>query len=301
MVLENWLKELWSPVWPSDFPKPLVDRVAAGQVLFKKNCISCHEVIPHGKQNTPVKVVRTPVEEVGTDKKMAMNAIMRTVKSGRLKGSKLPGLDPLPAKLPAGSLVVNVARGAILSPFHDIETASLDLLSLKQRFLDLTDRIPDLSELEIQRLLDISDIRDDVNLGKVLDDFEEYNRKYAANLAEFSDSIKEKREANIDKEDNPNVYKARPLDGIWATAPYLHNGSVPNLYELLLPADQRTKKFHVGSINFDPVKIGFDTAPGPGTTEIDCSIEGNLNTGHDQYGTFTEKERLELVEYLKTL
>ena len=48
------------------------------------------------------------------------------------------------------------------------------------------------------------------------------------------------------------AYKARPLNGIWATAPFLHNGSVANLYELLLPADQRMKSFYLGSIEFDP-------------------------------------------------
>jgi cytochrome c peroxidase len=43
------------------------------------------------------------------------------------------------------------------------------------------------------------------------------------------------------------AYKARPLDGIWATAPYLHNGSVPTLYDLLTPPDQRPASFNVGN------------------------------------------------------
>ena len=41
-------------------------------------------------------------------------------------------------------------------------------------------------------------------------------------------------------------YKAAPRDGVWAEPPYMHNGSVPNLYEMLIPAAQRTKKFYVG-------------------------------------------------------
>jgi len=44
------------------------------------------------------------------------------------------------------------------------------------------------------------------------------------------------------------AYKARPLNGIWATAPFLHNGSVPNLYSLLLPAAERPKKFCLGHL-----------------------------------------------------
>ena len=59
-----------------------------------------------------------------------------------------------------------------------------------------------------------------------------------------------------------STYRARPLDGIWATAPYLHNGSVPNLYQLLLPAVQRVTTFKVGSDQFDPVYVGFVTDQG---------------------------------------
>ena len=58
-------------------------------------------------------------------------------------------------------------------------------------------------------------------------------------------------------------YKGRPLDGIWATAPYLHNGSVANLDDLLKPAAQRASSFTVGNRSFDPVHGGFVTdAPG---------------------------------------
>ena len=55
------------------------------------------------------------------------------------------------------------------------------------------------------------------------------------------------------------VYKAAPRDGVWATPPFLHNGSVPNLYEMLIPAKERTKKFYIGR-EFDPVKVGLDTS-----------------------------------------
>jgi hypothetical protein len=106
------------------------------------------------------------------------------------------------------------------------------------------------------------------------------------------------------------AYKARPLDGIWATAPYLHNGSVPNLYELLLPPQKRSKTFHVGSRKFDPVKVGYITTQENGDeTLLDTAIPGNRNTGH-VYGTesdpdlnsrLTEEDRWALVEYQKTL
>ena len=55
-------------------------------------------------------------------------------------------------------------------------------------------------------------------------------------------------------------YRARPLNGIWATAPYLHNGSVPNLREMLTPAAQRSKIFYMGNWDFDPVTVGYETS-----------------------------------------
>jgi hypothetical protein len=114
-------------------------------------------------------------------------------------------------------------------------------------------------------------------------------------------------------------YKARPLNGIWATAPYLHNGSVPTLYDLLLPDYERPTTFHVGSREFDPRRVGFRTDPEPETfrfrvhDERGRVIPGNSNAGHSGRnfthrravdGTlreFTEDERWALVEFLKSL
>ena len=61
----------------------------------------------------------------------------------------------------------------------------------------------------------------------------------------------------------PNLvaYKARPLNGAWATAPFLHNGSVPSLYQLLLPDTEREKSFYLGGNDLDVVNIGFKSKP----------------------------------------
>jgi len=110
---------------------------------------------------------------------------------------------------------------------------------------------------------------------------------------------------------SPAAYRARPLNGIWATAPYLHNGSVPNLYQMLVPAAERETAFFVGSRQFDPQKVGFSTAEFPGAFQFDTSIPGNSNRGHefrnDPLGNgvigreLTEEERWDLIEYLKSL
>lgn len=104
------------------------------------------------------------------------------------------------------------------------------------------------------------------------------------------------------KKFNPESYKARPLNGIWATAPYLHNGSVPSLAQLLLPPAQRAKQFYVGSREFDPVNVGFITTQTASAYLYDTTVPGNSNSGHD-YGTgaLSPAQRSDLVEYLKTL
>ena len=103
------------------------------------------------------------------------------------------------------------------------------------------------------------------------------------------------------------AYKARPLNGIWSGAPYLHNGSVPNLYELLLPAAARSKTFYIGSWDYDPVRVGYVDRPEAGAFMVDTRLPGNSNAGHE-YGTgedglpaLNDEQIRALVEYLKTL
>jgi hypothetical protein len=113
-------------------------------------------------------------------------------------------------------------------------------------------------------------------------------------------------------------YRARPLDGVWATAPYLHNGSVPTLQDMLKPQHERPTVFCVGSRQFDPVKVGLAEMPGGcgAYTRFDVDALGSSNLGHSFEGTeadvkklpngvigrgLTQGERDALVEYLKTL
>jgi len=106
------------------------------------------------------------------------------------------------------------------------------------------------------------------------------------------------------------VYKAAPRDGVWATPPFMHNGSVPNLYEVLLPAKERTKKFYIGR-EFDPVKVGLDTSGKSGKFLLDTTIRGNSNAGHSFENAprgngvigplFTDEQRWAIVEYLKSI
>jgi hypothetical protein len=103
----------------------------------------------------------------------------------------------------------------------------------------------------------------------------------------------------------PAGYPARPLDGYWATPPFLHNNSVPNLYQLLSPVGERQKSFWVGDLEYDPHNVGYQTDAFPGGFEFKTrygflqaawnsflgifrgefsfqrDIDGNSNAGHE--------------------
>jgi len=102
-----------------------------------------------------------------------------------------------------------------------------------------------------------------------------------------------------------NGYIAPPLDGIWVTAPYLHNGSVPTL-EALLNSKLRPKYW---SRDFDNPKYNYET-PGwkykveekaGGTTVYNTTLPGYGNYGHYFGDALTNEERKAVIEYLKTL
>lgn len=135
----------------------------------------------------------------------------------------------------------------------------------------------------------------------------------------------------------PLAYPARPLAGYWATGPFLHNGSVPSLYQLLSPLKERDTSFWTGSAEFDPVRVGYSTESlrggfefktkynlvetawntvadvfTSGTFAVSRAIAGNSNAGHEfrdaPKGTpgvigpyLTPRERMDIIEYIKVL
>jgi hypothetical protein len=101
------------------------------------------------------------------------------------------------------------------------------------------------------------------------------------------------------------AYESRVLEGIWAAAPYLHNGSVPTLAELLKPAAERASAFAIGP-TYDTVNVGLaavQTKFGYTLQTTDCSDRnsGNSRCGHEFGTTLQPAEKQALLEYLKTL
>jgi hypothetical protein len=291
--LEKLLGSLKPPKWPEDTLGKLdINKVNRGATLYKSlKCNECHEVINRENLTKSIKVnmtslvSRSPVEIIlnnesngiiQTDPWMACNALMFTSSSGVLEGLSLGRKD---------------------GPIEKTDKLA-DMLAVTVKH-SLLDKKFDLGKAAFIGFFGIPSKPEPV-LGELFNKI----RKLSTETSKPVDSEKLNRKKECLSNYHPLLaYKGRPLTGIWATAPYLHNGSVPTLYDLLLPAAKRPQKFYVGSREYDPVKVGFLTEPSiTNTFLIDTSIEGNLNTGHE-YGVnkLTEEDRNNLVEYMKTL
>ena len=107
------------------------------------------------------------------------------------------------------------------------------------------------------------------------------------------------------------LYPARSLEAVWASAPYLHNGSIPTLYHLLLPVKYRPSQFVVGSQDFLPKEVGFEWDPksfpelndphnaAKTLFQFDTIKLGNSNSGHEFGTDLSDDDRWALIEYLK--
>jgi hypothetical protein len=275
--LEEKIAVLKPPPWPFELKQDLVDK---GRVLYAQNCGSCHDEKPllDGTWLTPVKAV-------GTDPRMFRNAD-RSSQSGLLAGALTPN--------PPGATLAETAKT------HDILATSVVGALINEAFpltlrnrnngvwqairKDLSHLLPESQNTPIVVLLLEPKVR--ANLESHVRD---RLRTMFVPLAP----------------DAPPAYESRVLHGIWATAPYLHNGSVPNLWELLLPPERRKPSFMVGSRVFDPVNVGYVTDSSPfkdGKLVVGPGAEpGNSNAGHDFGKDLSDDERWALIEYLKQL
>lgn len=283
--IESHLKSLQSPQWPEAvLGKIDHDKAKRGQLVYNEYCGACHQVIERDNWDRLVVANMSAVDVVGTDPAMASNSVSYTGYAGNFESvyqTTDVGNVVIQKRAPVVQVLTAATKGAVATPDPD--------------------------KWVVRRVLDWI---------------------YMIGKSVFDNEIKASVKSGNYKADttsNPYQsllsYKARSLNGIWATAPYLHNGSVPDIYSLLLPKKRegdpddgqyRPEQFVVGSREFDPVKIGFKSQ-GYGGFEFKTVQVGDLNTGHE-YGTrvikgangkdlpvLTEQERWDLIEYIKTL
>lgn len=283
--LESHLKSLQSPQWPQDILGKIDEEKAnRGRVIYSHYCQSCHEIIDRSAWDRLVIGKMSNIDAIGTDPVMARNSVDYKGKSGNFVHTyQTTDVGPLVLEenAPVIQILTSVTTGVV-------STEDADKWALR-RGLDWL---------------------------------------YTLAMSFFDNDIKPSMKAGNYKPDttaNPYdsllSYKARSLNGIWATAPYLHNGSVPTMYDLLLPKKQpgdadegeyRPDDFMVGSREYDPVKMGFRSEGYEGF-RFQTFRAGDMNGGHE-YGAgpttqpdgtvlpaLTEQQRWDLIEFIKTL
>ena len=282
-TLEEKIAVLQPPPWPRDVFPIDDDRAQQGAALYKTHCESCHgETV----LTLPTTIWVTPVKAVGTDPKTAMNAD-RSSDPGLYKGALLPP----PAILATFSNpvpTVEVLAGSVVGSLLD--EAFNPLVAPSER----------LARGGVWRAIE-QDLREVLPHDELMRASSQPTSRIL-----LTPLIAEKL-ANLYRKpvhaDAPASYEARVLHGVWAAAPYLHNGSVASLWELLTPPAERKSSFTAGSRTFDPKNVGFVTDQSTETTAnfTADSANGNGNYGHDFGTSLTTDERWQLIEYLKTL
>jgi hypothetical protein len=256
------------PRWPAAiFGEIKPDLAAAGGEIFKKQCAGCHEY--GDDRRTPTGLIKLNAmrpEEVGTDSIAALRIACPIPDIGALAVPR-KSYSVEDSQLLKDCAGVKAGEAFSGNPFAKTVQAAVD--SIKQKAYAAAG-----IDAAQQRAMEDLDQRGGVAW----------------------------RDTLIDTQPPYGPYAARPLYGIWAAAPYLHNGSVPTLYHLLLPPDQRPKTFALGAREYDPVKLGFvvDTACGAQDCLVDTSETGDGNGGHLWGTDLSEPDRMALLEYLKT-
>jgi hypothetical protein len=293
--LEQLVSRLKPPAWPSVFPAIDETKRLAGQRLFTEHCARCHSHLDREDLATPVTVGTTLLkgsEPIGTDPWMACNAYANSARTGSMILTPR-GFFIVPGEKP-------IILGSIAPEFDMLATAVVgSIVGYAGRYKNLVNKVV-AKELFDRKSSPHIDLAPEIKLSNLVPEI--------APSTVDPDKIAQLKRCFAD--DSPILgYKFRPLTGIWATAPYLHNGSVPTLYDLLLPPSDRPKSFYVGTREFDPVKVGFKTEQSAENSFLfrvfddqGNPIQGNLNSGHDYNNAgLSAADREALVEYMKAL
>jgi hypothetical protein len=255
------------PRWPTAvFGEIKPDLAAAGQRIFQSRCAGCHEYGDDRRTATGLIDLRgMRPQDVGTDATVALRISCPIPDSGPL------AIPPKSYTAEDSQLLKDchgVKAGAPFTGNSFAATVQAAVGGIKQKAYAAAGI--------------------DTAQQQIMEDFDQRG------AVAWRDTL-------LDTQAPYGPYAARPLYGIWAAAPYLHNGSVPTLYDLLLPPDQRPKRFALGAREYDPVKLGFvvETACSQQDCVVDTTLPGDGNGGHLWGTDLTEPDRMALLEYLK--
>ncbi len=256
------------PRWPeAAFGAIKPDLAAAGQTIFNGTCAGCHE--SGSDQRTPAGLIRLRgmrPEDTGTDAIAALRISCPVPDTGALSipPRSYSVEDSQQLKDCAGVKAGTAFEGA---SFARTTQTAVDGIKKKAYAAAGVDAAQ-------QRAM------------------EDLDRRKAVTW----------RDTLLDTKAPYGPYAARPLYGIWAAAPFLHNGSVPTLYDLLLPPAQRPRTFALGGRQYDPVKLGFvvETSCSQQDCLVDTTRTGDDNGGHLWGTDLSAADRSALLEYLKT-
>jgi hypothetical protein len=298
--LENLVKKIGPPKWPWPVDAALAEQ---GREIYLRpqadgGCAGCHGITP-GKVRFPLeKTWATPIDNVGTDTHAHDILAWSGKKTGVLNGAFVPfatqplGETDLAFNILATSVIGSMAEqalrgvaspnpaGGVAKPASSAPTSS----AAPPKLAKLPTQLRELPGAFHPPAQSASNPSPDLHIqGQLIP-------KVSAPATPLPPK---------------GAYEARVLQGIWAAAPYLHNGSVPTLTELLKPAAQRVKQFKIGPA-YDPASVGLaveQTQFDYTVTTTDCSDlgSGNSNCGHEFGTQLTDSEKKALLEYLKTL
>jgi hypothetical protein len=310
-VQEEHLKNLGPPKWPwtqgsSYAINPSL--ATRGKAIFESTtqteaggCVTCHG-IRKGALRGPQATWATPLCDVNTDQRQ-FNLLSWTVDTGVLAGAQIPFLQKPLAQTDLAFNVLGVSViGAILQhETHlvvDIESDAQKEFSKFEAFLGaekstkIQDKIAELHKFQEKLITD--------ETSYLQGAFQTIDKTFKKPISETPNCKDDFKTATPAK-----AFESRVLQGIWATAPYLHNGSIPTLADLLKPVAERAAAFKVGQA-YDPVKVGLAETQTQfnftyQTTDCADSASGNSRCGHE-FGTHLNPEdKAALLEYLKQL
>ena len=287
--IEELIRKMGPPKWPwPDKIDPVLR--ADGEKIFAKECSQCHGI--NAVQHLFGTTWTTPVQNVGTDTHQ-FDELGWRARTGALEGAGIPGIAaPLKDEdfvvsmmftAVTGSIVQHVLTGGFgATPNPGTSSAAPSSGSSTPR--ELPPLPPALRDLA----------------GA----YRTPNSLQPAPAAP-PQSLTIEKGTLLSNTLQRGAYEARVLQGIWAAAPYLHNGSVPTLADLLKPSAQRPAQFAVGT-TYDVDNVGLAATQGSASairTVTDCGDlnSGNSRCGHEFGTNLSDPDKKALLEYLKTL